>query len=72
MPKMPVTASRPIAPSDALAPFGLNEGVDEAALGGIGGEVVFVIFGGFGEDAMFEGVEARFGAAGRGLLCGVA
>ena len=62
----------------AEAPFVVNEGIDEEALVGIGGVVVFVVFGGelgeivggfiehdlvFGVDAAFEGVEAGCGLA---------
>ena len=70
------------AAETAEAPFICNERVDEEALIGVGGGVVFVVFGGElgeifgffvehdlggGEDAVLQGV-----VAGRGFACGCA
>ena len=69
----------------AEAPFVVNEGIDEKALVGIGGVVVFVVFGGqlgqilggfvehdlvVGIDAVLEGVEAGCGFASGGARAG--
>ena len=73
LPKLGFDAARA-----AKAPFVVYEGVDEEALVGIGGAVVFVVFGGElgeifgffvehdlvdGVDAVLEGVETRYGLA---------
>jgi hypothetical protein len=69
----------------AEAPFVVNQRIDEEALIGIGGAVVFVVFGGeFGEifgffvehdlvngvDAVLQGVEAGYGFARSGAGAG--